>query len=307
MAAAPGPGSASAPARFVDPSALARIGNLELVAKRVVDGFINGLHRSPYLGFSVDFAEHRNYLPGDDIRRIDWRLYARTDRFHIKLYEAETNTNFMIALDVSGSMGFGSESIGKLEYAKFLAASLTYFASKQRDRVGLATFREDVEDWVPCSAKHLDQILHTLDRVEPKGPGHVAGPIRKVAGLLKRQGIVAVISDFYEGAGEVIGALSELKFAGQDVIAFHVLDAAELDFPFDRPVSFQDLESDERMPVIPRKVRDRYKGLLGDHREELRKRFARDDIDYVLVDTREPLDRVLFEFLSARMRRTRTR
>ena len=299
--------SAPAPARFIDPSALARIGNLELVAKRVVDGFINGLHRSPYLGFSIDFAEHRQYWPGDDIRRIDWRLYARTDRFHVKLYEAETNANFLVALDVSGSMGFGTEGMPKLEYGKYLAASLAYFSSKQRDRVGLATFTDDVRDWIPCSAKHLEQILHTLDRVEAGGPGAVAAPVRKLAGLLKRTGIVAVISDFYEGAGEVIGALSELKHAGQDVIAFHLLDAAELDFPFDRPVSFQDLESEERMPVIPRKVRDRYHGLLEEHREELRRRFTRDDVDYVLVDTRQPLDRVLFDYLSARMRRTRTR
>ncbi len=300
-------GTSAAPARFIDPAALARIGNLELVAKRVVDGFINGLHRSPYLGFSIDFAEHRPYMPGDDIRRIDWRLYARTDRFHIKLYEAETNANLLIALDVSGSMGFGVERRAKLEYGKFLAASLAYFSSQQRDRIGLATFADDIRTYVPCSAKHLEQVLHALDHARADGSGRVSAPMRKLAGLLKRQGLVVVISDLYEGPQDVIGALSELRFAGQDVIVFHLLDEAELDFPFERPVSFQDIETDERIPVIPGKVRQRYHDLLERHRAELRDRFARDDIDYVLVDTRAPLDRVLFDYLSARMRRTRTR
>jgi len=152
-------------ARFVDPVVLSRIGNLELVARHVVDGFINGMHRSPYFGASVDFAEHRGYVAGDDIRRVDWRLYARTDRFYIKEYEADTNANFSVLLDVSKSMGFGSRGLSKLEYAKMLAGCLTYLVHKQRDRVGLVAFDSDVVEHVPPSAKHMDVVLHTLEPV----------------------------------------------------------------------------------------------------------------------------------------------
>jgi len=154
-------------ARFVDPKVLARIGNLELVARSVVDGFINGLHRSPYFGASVDFAEHRGYVPGDDIRRVDWRLYARTDRYYIKEYEADSNSNFAVLLDVSRSMGFGSEGMTKLDYGRMLAGCLTYLVHKQRDRVGLVTFDEEIVDHVPPSAKHLDVVLHTLEPAPP--------------------------------------------------------------------------------------------------------------------------------------------
>jgi len=154
-------------ARFVDPTVLARIGNLELVARAVVDGFINGIHRSPYFGASVDFAEHRGYVPGDDIRRVDWRLYARTDRYYIKEYEADSNSNFSVLLDVSKSMGFGSRGLTKLEYGKILAGCLTYLVHRQRDRVGLTAFDSDIVEHVPPSAKHMDVVLHMLDRLQP--------------------------------------------------------------------------------------------------------------------------------------------
>ena len=154
-------------ARFVDPVVLARIGNLELVARAVVDGFINGMHRSPFFGASVDFAEHRGYVPGDDIRRVDWRLYARTDRYYIKEYEADSNSNFSVLLDVSKSMGFGTGGMTKLEYGKMLAGCLTYLVHRQRDRVGLVVFDRDIVELVPPSAKHMDVALHVLDRVTP--------------------------------------------------------------------------------------------------------------------------------------------
>ncbi|MGD8895518.1 MAG: DUF58 domain-containing protein, partial [Acidobacteriota bacterium] len=162
---------ATAEARFLDPKVLARIENLELLARTVVEGFINGLHRSPYLGRSVDFAEHRAYMPGDDIRRIDWRLFARTDRYYVKEFEADSNSNFLVLLDVSRSMQFSSHGISKLDYGRYLAACLTHFAHKQRDRVGLVTFDEDVVDFVPPSAKHREAVLHALDRLEGGGRG----------------------------------------------------------------------------------------------------------------------------------------
>jgi uncharacterized protein (DUF58 family) len=160
--------------RFLDPKVLARIDDLELVARFVVEGFISGLHRSPHLGFSTDFAEHRQYMPGDDIRHMDWRLYARTDRFYIKEYEADTNANFLAILDVSGSMGYGTGGLTKLEYAKYLAACLAYFSHRQRDRVGFVSVDTDIVDFVPPSAKHLNQVLHAIDRAVPRGRGALA-------------------------------------------------------------------------------------------------------------------------------------
>src|SRR5437867_9056920 len=185
-------------ARFVEPSVLARIGNLELLARTVVDGFINGLHRAPFFGASIDFAEHGGYVAGDDIRRVDWRLYARTDKYYVKQYDADTNTNFSILLDVSKSMGFTSGGPSKLEYACYLAACLAYLAHRQRDRVGIITFDEDIVDYVPVSAKHFNVLLHTLDRAKPLRAGRLAEPVGKMAEHFKRRCVLAPISDFYE-------------------------------------------------------------------------------------------------------------
>ena len=174
------PRAAISGAQFLDPAVLARIDNLELLARTVVDGFVAGLHRSPYLGLSLDFAEHRAYMPGDDIRNIDWRLFARTDRHYVKQYEAETNASFSVLLDISGSMSYGSGDLTKLDYARFVAACLTYFSRQQRDRVGLVTFDDDVVDYVPSSVRNLDLVLHTLDR----GRGDPAGLVTRADATL---------------------------------------------------------------------------------------------------------------------------
>src|SRR3954471_7364696 len=253
---------ALAGARFVDPVVLARIGNLELVARSVVDGFINGLHRSPYFGASVDFAEHRGYTPGDDIRRVDWKLFGRTDRFYIKEYEADTNSNFAVLLDVSKSMGFGSAGITKLEYAKMLAGCLTYMVHRQRDRVGFAAFDEDIVEFVPCSAKHMDVTLHVLDRLKPTKPGAFAGPMRKLAEHFGRKGMLVLVSDFYEDPQAIVEAVAPLRFRGHDMIVFHVLDPAELDFGYDQASAFEDLESGEQMPVVPQAFAEHYRALI---------------------------------------------
>src|SRR5947207_10212 len=197
---------ALAGARFVDPQVLARIGNLDLLARNVVDGCINGLHRAPYFGASIDFAEHRGYVPGDDIRRVDWRLYARTDRYYVKQYEADTNTNFSVLLDVSKSMGFASRGVSKLEYSCFLAACLTYLAHRQRDRVGIITFDDAIVDHVPSSAKHLDVVLHTLDRSAAKRRGNLR-VVSNLAEHFKRRSILVLISDFYEEPDAVLDAI----------------------------------------------------------------------------------------------------
>ena len=289
-------------ARFVDPAVLQRIDDLELVAKTVVDGFINGLHRSPYLGLSLDFAEHRAYMPGDDIRRIDWRLYARTDRYHVKEFEADTNANFVVLLDVSRSMSYQGTGIAKLDYARMLAGSLAYFASRQRDRVGLVTFDDDVVDYVPPSAKHLEVLLHTLDRARPGRQGALVPPMRKIVELLGRRGIVALISDLYEEPESVADAVRALRYAGNDVIVFHLLDPTELTFPFDAAQSFEDLETGERIPVVPDALRERYQQMVQGHVNTLRNLLRADRIDYALLDTSQPLEHALFALLSERER-----
>jgi uncharacterized protein (DUF58 family) len=297
---------------FIDPQALARIENLELLARSVVDGFINGLHRAPYLGMSLDFAEHRAYYPGDDIRRIDWRLYARTDRYYVKEFEADTNSNFVVLLDISRSMSYRGVGIPKLDYARYLAASLTYFSREQRDRVGLLTFDSDIVDYVPASAKHLDIVLHTLDRARAERPGSLDAALRKATELLRRRGLVVLISDLYEEPARVQSAAGMLRHRGHDVIVFHVLDRSELELdgsiggvPLDEATSFEDLETGERIPVITQAVRDRYREMMRDHVATLGRLLTEIRVDYALFDTTQPLDNALFAYLSARERMTR--
>ncbi len=286
-------------ARFVDPTILARIGNLDLLARGVVNGFINGLHRAPYFGASIDFAEHRGYVPGDDIRRVDWRLYARTDRYYVKQYEADTNTNFSVLLDVSRSMGFASRGVSKLEYGCYLAACLSYLAHRQRDRVGIITFDSAIVDHVPASAKHFDIVLHTLERSTPKRAGNLQ-VVGTLAEHFKRRGILVLISDFYEDPDAVLDAVKPLRFLGNDLIVFHVLDPAELDFSYDDPSAFEDLESGEQIPVVPESLGDQYRSLIREHIAALGTKFSEHRIDYTALNTAEPLDRALFSYLSSR-------
>ena len=294
-------------ARFVDPRVLARIGNLELVARSVVDGFINGMHRSPYFGASVDFAEHRGYVPGDDIRRVDWRLYARTDRYYIKEYEADSNSNFAVLLDVSRSMGYGSQGVTKLDYGRILAGCLTYLVHKQRDRVGLVAFDNDVVEHVPPSAKHMEVVLHVLDRLKPASPGNLRVPLHKIAEHFGRRGILVLISDLYEEPDAVLEAVGPLRFRGHDLIVFHLLDQAELDFSFTDPSAFEDLESGEQMPIVPEAAAKQYRDLVQAHVEALRERCSANRIDYTLVNTSSPLDHALFSYLTTRERLSRVR
>ena len=294
-------------ARFVDPKVLARVGNLELLARNVVDGFINGLHRAPFFGASVDFAEHRGYVPGDDIRRVDWKLYARTDRYYIKQYEADTNTNFSVLFDISKSMSFASGGVSKLEYGSFLAACLAYLAHRQRDRVGILTFDQDIVTHVPPSAKHFDMVLHTLDRAKAERPGHLSAPLNKMAEHFKRRGILLLISDFYDDPGNVLDALKPLRFLGNDIIVFHILDPREVDFDFDDASTFQDLETGEQIPVVPQSFRAEYRRLIQEHINKLTTMFSEQRIDYALLSTNEPLDRALFSYLSSREKLARVR
>ena len=307
------------PTSFLDPSVLARIGNLELLAKVVVEGFINGLHKSPHLGASTDFAEHRAYMPGDDIRRIDWKLWARSDRYFVKEFEADTNTNFIAIIDMSPSMRFGANPedgrVSKLTYACYLAACLTYFSSLQRDRVGMATIDHDIVDYVPPSAKHLRLVLHSLDRIErgarnakaTPGKSTLQAPLRKLSETLRRRSIVVLISDFYEDPDEIINALSHVRGRGNDVIVFHLLDPREIDFSYTEASNFIDMETGLKMPVIPEYLRQQYRELVREHSASLSRRIGETRADYALFDTSKPLDQALFNYLVAREKFSRVR
>jgi uncharacterized protein (DUF58 family) len=294
-------------ARYVDPTVLARIKDLELLARSVVDGFINGLHRAPYFGASIDFAEHRGYVPGDDIRRVDWKVYARTDRYFVKQYEADTNANFSVLLDVSRSMSFASQGVSKLEYGSYLAACLAYLSMRQRDRVGIITFDEAIVTYVPPSAKHFNVLLHTLDRARAERPGRLLTMLYEAAEHFKRRSIVALISDLYENPDDLVDALKPYAYLGNDLVVFHVLDPAEIAFPYREPSRFRDLESSEQVPVVPGQFADQYRKLIRQHIDTLTQKFAEARIDYVLLDTSKPLDDALFRYLGNRERLMRVR
>jgi uncharacterized protein (DUF58 family) len=293
--------------QFLDPAVLSRISGLDLLARTVVDGFLQGLHRSPHLGMSLDFAEHREYMPGDDIRRIDWKLFGRTDRFYLKLFEAETAANFMVALDVSKSMSFGTHTVTKLDYARYLGASLSYFSQKQRDRVGLATFDHEIVEYVPPSTRHLQRILHTLARAEPGRPGKLYDPLMRLGDNLYHRGIILILSDFYEEPEQVLDSIRHLRARGHDVIVFHLLDPTELEFPFESAASFRDMESGTMIPIVPDQLVDEYRTLIGQHTEELARLFTGSRIDYTVLDTSKPLDYALFRYLSSREKMARVR
>jgi uncharacterized protein (DUF58 family) len=294
--------TAAGGARFLDPAVLSRIGNLELLARTVVDGFLTGLHRSPYLGFSTDFAEHRAYMPGDDVRRIDWRLFARTDRHYIKLFEAETNANVAILLDVSSSMSYASHEVSKLDYGRYLSACLGYMSNRQRDRVGLITFDHELVEYLPPSMRPPETMLHLLDRVDAGRPGRLGPPLLRATELLGRKGIVMLLSDLYEDPADILSAVGPLRARGHDVIVFHILDPKELSFSFEGASGFEDLETGEQIPVVPERMRAGYRKLMDEHLEAVGKRFSDNRIDYVLLDTSKPLDEGLFRYLLARER-----
>lgn len=292
---------------FLDPAVLARIDNLELLAKTVVDGFMQGVHRSPHLGLSMDFAEHRPYMPGDDIRRIDWRVYARTDRFYIKQFEAETNADVGFLLDVSASMDYGTGPLSKLDYARCLVACLAWFSAGQKDRVGLYAFDDDVVEHVRPAVAHLDKLLHAVARARPGGAGGWDRPLARVGATFRRRGILVVVSDFYDDPAALTAALGAFRAQGHDVVAFQVLERAEVDFPFDQPANFRDAETSKVLPVSPEQIAALYRQRVGAHLTALEEGFGKSGVDYVLLDTAEPLDRALYEYLVFRRKTAKAR
>jgi uncharacterized protein (DUF58 family) len=292
------------PARFLDPELLARIGSLELLARAVVEGFMSGLHRSPFTGFSTEFTEYRQYNPGDDLRYLDWRLLGRTDRYFIKKYRADTNTQCHLLIDTSASMNYAhASSVTKLQYATFLAASLAYLLNRQQDAVGMVAFDQKIHTHVPARNRtgHMRTIFGNLSLLEPGGETRLAESLHQLAEILTRRGIVVVISDFYDQPDRLQEAFQHLRFKGHDLVAFHVLDQNELDFEFtDAVLLFEDAETQEQMPVLPDVVKNGYRERMRRHVEEMRRCTAANHVDYEVLLTKQPLDFALFAFLARR-------
>ena len=288
--------------RFLAPDVLARISSLELIARSVVEGFIAGLHRSPHLGFSTDFAEHRQYMPGDDLRHLDWKLLARTDRLYIKKYQGDTNTQIHILIDASASMGYGSGAVTKLQFAQYLASSLAFLGMRQHDSVGLVAFDEEVIEHVPPRSRsgHMRTVLGCIERLVPGRGTALVEQLHRTAELLTRRGVIVLISDLYDDPERLMKGLEHLRFQGNDVIVFQVLDRQELDFDFNEPVVLEDAETEEQLHVMPEVLRDEYLRQIRAHIDALRQGAARNRIDYELLKTSEPLDAALFAYLARR-------
>ena len=289
--------------RYLDPAALAKIGNLELIAKFVVEGFISGLHKSPYHGFSVEFAQYRQYMPGDDIKHLDWKAYGRTNRYYIKQFEEETNLNCYLLLDTSESMTYGSGELTKLQYGSYLIASIAYFMAKQRDAVGFAYFDDTLHEYLPArsSPAHLHSILLTLERIQTNKLTQMGQPIHQIAERLTKRGLVILVSDLYEDDPDtVVNALEHLRYDGHEVIVFHVLDNQELEFAFDRVARFVDAETDEEVIATPQAIRQSYLSHLHDFINHYKLELSRSDIDYNTIDTATPVDYALSSYLAKR-------
>jgi uncharacterized protein (DUF58 family) len=290
--------------QFLDPAVIARLGTLELKARTIVEGFLSGLHRSPFKGFSVEFAEYRQYIHGDDLATIDWKVYARSDRYYVKKFEEETNLDCHVLLDVSGSMAYGSKGLTKLEYGACLAASIAYLMNRQRDAVGLAAFDDRIVEMLPASARpgHLRAVLLTLDRLRPGAHTNVAKPLHQLADSLGKRGMVVLISDLLDDPEAVIRGVKHFHYRGTDVIVFHVLDPDEIDFPFERASRFEDLETGEEVLAVPGRVREHYVREMGSMLERYRRELGSSGIDYQLLRTTDHLELALMSYLSSRGR-----
>ena len=289
--------------RFLEPEALARVKNLAVVARGVVEGSISGMHASPYKGFSVEFAEHREYTAGDDPRHLDYKMLARTDRLYIKQYEEETNMRVQILLDTSGSMGYRHASkLTKLEYASYLTAVLSYLMIRQQDSVGLTTFDTKIGLDMPArsSPRHFNEMMRELEAITPGERTNIATTLHRLANRFKRRCLIVLISDLYDEPEEVMRALHHFRHRRHEVIVFNVFDKAEIEFPFDDLVSFQDLETGERIQVDPAYVRDVYRKQVDEFLENYRRACAESNIDYVMTDTSVPYDFMLSRYLAKR-------
>jgi uncharacterized protein (DUF58 family) len=289
-------------ANFLDPTVLAGLDNLELRARIAVEGFVSGLHKSPHRGFSVEFNDYRNYYPGDDMRHVDWKLYARSEKFYIKQYEDETNVRCMIVLDCSASMAYASGSLTKLDYGITLASALAYFIMQQRDAVGLITFDEALKDYIPpkCRQPHLMRILRSLAQTSAAKKTNAIRPLTDLAASLRKKSMVILITDMLDDEDRVITTLQNLRAMGNDVIVFHLMDDAELNFPFNEASEFVDMENNESYITSPAAIRSAYLENLNEYLSFCKKQCQSSGVDYCLMNTSKPLDEALSAYMTKR-------
>jgi len=289
--------------RFLDPAVLAGISGLDLIAKTVVDGFVAGLHRSPDFGFSQEFAEYRAYTPGDDLRHVDWNLFARTERCYLKRYRGETNSQLTILLDASNSMSYSSHAVSKMDYARYTAASLFYLAiHNQRDPAGLIVFDDEVRNYIRPSTRQgqLHRLLAGIEQAEPRARTDFMKPLAHFQEFLRRRGVVLVISDFYESPEAIVKTIEPLRFHGSEVILFHVLDPKEIRPELRGPSILVDMETEQRLEVIPEYVKGEYRRKIDGHLQQMHERTRAAGLDYHLLVTDRPLDAALSEYLFLR-------
>lgn len=287
---------------YLDPELLQKLGDLELVAREVVEGLRVGSHRSPLRGFSTEFAHHRQYAPGDAIRDIDWRVYGRTDRYYTKLYEAETNFDCHVLVDASASMSYGSGKVNKLEYAKFLAASLAYMVLKQRDSVGLSVFDSEVRAYSPPRSAMgiIVEIDRLLRDIKPTPKTTISRQLHDIALMMKRRSFVILISDLFADVSDIMAGLDHLRFDGHNVVVLHTLDPYEIEFPFKGTWRFEGLEQEDPLTTQPERIRDDYLSSFNEYMTALKAGCVGANIDYKAVDISRPLDAVLTEFFAER-------
>ncbi|MEO0093016.1 MAG: DUF58 domain-containing protein [candidate division WOR-3 bacterium] len=283
---------------------ICKLRRIDLKARLVVEGFLTGLHRSPFKGFSVEFADYRQYMPGDELKRIDWKVYAKTDRFYIREYEEETNLRAYLLLDTSGSMSYTSDKISKLEYASYLAASLAYLLLRQKDSVALVQFATKIEKYIPPrqSGAHLSVLLHTLDKIKPGGETDLAQTFHQLAEKIRRRGLVIILSDLFDVKEKVLKALRHFRHRKHEVLVFQILDRNEIDFRFNAPLVLKDLETAKELTCDPRPIRKEYQKAFDEFFTDFRRRCRESQIDYHLITTDMPFDRALFAYLEKRKR-----
>lgn len=289
--------------KYLDPAIISRTGTLDIKARLIVEGFLLGLHKSPYHGFSIEFSQHRPYIQGDAPKDIDWKVYAKTDRFFVKQYEEETNLKCHIILDMSKSMDFSHAGrVKKFEYGSYLAAALSYLLLKQQDAAGLILYADTVKKMLPprASQQYLKEILTSLAQAQPSGKTQTASSLHQVAEKIKRRGLIVLISDFFDDAESVKSALKHFAFNKNEVIVFQVLDPAEIEFAFGKDAIFRDMESDEEMTTQPFQIQKAYQSAMQDFLATIKRECLNNKIDYHLIDTSQPFDKALYAFLQKR-------
>ncbi len=291
--------------KYLDPRVISRLSRMDLRARLVVEGFMSGLHKSPYHGFSVEFAEHRQYMPGDDIKHIDWKVYGKTDRYYVKQFEEETNLKTYLLIDRSASMGYAGSGISKLQYSTYLAAALTWLLLRQRDAVGLVTFDEKIRKIMPARSvqTYLPELLAELDRSQPASSTDIAATLHEIADRVKRRALIILFSDLFdENTRGIIQGLKHFRHRNHEVIVFQILDPLEVSFAFGDDAVFQDMETEEKMTTQPVHIQRDYRKLLHEFLQTMKKSCRENAIDYQLLQTDTPFDLALVHYLQKRKR-----